>query len=166
MDKITQNMSITSPLCRNNSNKWFGNLTDIYIPNDIVELLSLGYKFNYKSILDKENTIKTIKTVKEVFARYIYNNKNFDEDEVNIIRHNVINSLQHSNNKKIKHIGIEDRNFARKLKDAKVFSKNSNVSFAPADKGTTTVAMTRDSYMHQMHSLLSDASTYKVVNSK
>lgn len=102
LTKIIPNRPVASPLVQVNSNSRFCNLMDIDIPDNVVEVLSLGHKFDCKTLLNKENIIKTIRSIESFFGRYNYKNINFDEDDVNMIRHNVINGWQLHNDDKNK----------------------------------------------------------------
>ena len=137
--------------------KWFCNLTNLDIPNEICEILSLGPKFCYSSELNIKNVIDILKNVETLI-----NLNEISNDCGNKIRGSIIDSIQTHKNR-TKHISYEDRIFSQKLKKATIFSKNHNILYTMADKGSVTVAITRDSYISKMNDLLSDNSNYEQV---
>ena len=88
---------------------------------------------------------------------------NLDNDTNNFIRSDIINSINNST-KRLRHITYEDRLFAQRLKSTKTFSKNNNILFTMADKGSVTVALNYNDYNNKMHKVLSDKNTYKKIN--
>ena len=114
------------------NNKWFKNLTDIQIPNYVVDTLSLGEKFNFKIDLNYKDFFEILKSVA------VFYNKNLDYDMINKIKRRslcIVNKNIHNK----QHININDRIISYKLEKTKKFMKdNKDILFTRADKGKIT----------------------------
>ena len=85
--------------------KWLKNLTNVQIPQDVIDVLSLGENFNFNANLKKSDFFEIFKFIQHS----IYNN-NYDENNVKKIRRKVIGIVnQHLHNKK--HINFFDKQF-------------------------------------------------------
>lgn len=141
------------------SEKWFHNLTDLEIPKDIIEIVSLGPKFNFQHTLDKENIIKTIKNTQQLLD---YNNQ--DDDIKSSIKTLIVDTIL-SHKEPPRHISYKEKINILKLKKASAYSKENKIMYTVADKGGATVAIKVDDYKVKMKEMLSDTNTYKKLDS-
>lgn len=141
------------------TNTWFKNLTEIDIPRDVIEVASLGNKFNFtKPNIQKNDIINVVKNVENSLY-------NFDPQTQNKIRHIITDSIstQQKANKKMKHINKFEKDLTEKLERTSTFlNENNDIFFTPADKGNVTVALKRNDYIQKVELLLSDEDTYKI----
>ena len=142
----------------NNTSNWFINLTDIDIPKEVINTVSMGYKFSVKSGLNNNDAIQTIKNVE-----YIIDKNHFDDEVIDDIRYSTISCInQHLN--RTRHINAIDRKFYTDVCLTKKFLRaQGNLFFTNADKGNSTVACYTDYYYKEMEELLNDESTYKKI---
>ena len=96
------------------------------------------------------------------------NNNNFHNNSEIIpndfIRHKIIDSLLYSEINS-QHINNEDRIFENKVIITKKFLKeNKQMFFTLADEGSVTVCIDYNEYVQKANILLSDASTYGIIN--
>ncbi|KAJ8672087.1 hypothetical protein QAD02_003346 [Eretmocerus hayati] len=103
-------------------------MTDIGIPESIVEVVSLGPKYSHSSRMDTHTTIEAIKNVEKLLGTFP-----FDDELATIIRSNVVENIHSHSKKQKKHIKYEDRLIAQKIKESKEFSKENEVLFTMAD---------------------------------
>ena len=141
------------------SDKWFHNLTNIEIPPQIVNFVSLGPKFTQKCIMDKSLAIESIKNVE-----YFLNSHEFPSDIKTNIRCSVIEETK-SALTRTEHISKENRLFSKTLGLIKQFCNDKKILFTHANKGSSTVAMNVIDYENKMLLLLADESNYKVLES-
>ena len=138
--------------------KWIKNLSDIQIPENVIDVVSLGPNYNVREKLTKSDLVLTVKNL-EYSLRKIEDGHTIK----NNIRESVTNALINEMGK-VRHISSQDREFSKKLVDMNNFLKqNSNVFFTRADKGNLTVCMNKTDYVNKMNALLDDKRTYKIV---
>lgn len=138
---------------------WFVNLTEDSIPDEIVDVVSLGSKYAPTSHLDQATIIDTIKNLEGLVS-----SQTFSDDQKRLLRGVLIDNVDHYSRTKA-HVPAEDRLFAQKLAHVRNYLKNhTDTFFTLADKGNVTVALSRSTYCSKMSSLLADESTYRVVN--
>ena len=126
---------------KTNKDSWFRNLSDLQIPSDVVDIVSLGPNDSVPQKISKQDVIDTIKNVESSLLSLDINS-----DLKNEIREKVTNNIMHNFNKDT-HISMKDRNFANKLKVTKQFLKNNpDIVFANADKGNLTVCLKKSTY--------------------
>lgn len=126
---------------------------------EIIEVASLGPKFNLKTCFNESDAVTTIKNVENQLNRF--NNLNlFQKNNIrSTITQSILYNLKNkpSLNKFVKQL---DRN----LKSTKKFLKNNNdIFFTKADKGNVTVCLDKLNYCSKMEHLLSDKKTYEIV---
>lgn len=144
---------------------WFKNLSSNEIPNEIIQIVSLGQKFNLNKNLDEKSIINIIKNVEHLIERDGYSDQdghfsNTDiEDIRNIIIRNILNNMN-----KTRHISYIEKVFEHQVNMCRKFLKNNpNIFFTMADKGNVTVALDREEYVRNVNVLLSDTTTYLVL---
>ena len=140
-----------------NKNNWVINLTKESIPQDVLDVVSLGCNFNLKPKFTTQNIFTTVKNVEHSLCNkeFAYNKEVRDIIVENIIKHN-------DNNSSFSKYDIE---FSKKVKTAKNFLKeHKNICFTCADKGNVTVCVNTDEYCEQMENIFSDTKTYKIIN--
>lgn len=138
-----------------NNEKWFKNISDVDIPSDIVDFLSLGSKFGIAPTGKNLNVKRFLADVENIIVEHP------DEDQ-NILRaqitNNITNFLSHSANQKLTTI---QKQFFR----TKHFLKsNPNLYIVQADKGGCTVAMNKHDYSSKLKLLLEDCNTYTLLS--
>lgn len=135
--------------------KWFINLTNVDIPNDICWLLSLGPKFSLP-IQQKEFPIfKFIADIENVLTCDI--NEESRETKRSKVSH-LLNKQKFSNEIK----SPIDAEIIRIYKNThQFFNRNKDLVIVLADKGNRTVVMTKTDYKSKMFDLLSDQNTYR-----
>ena len=141
-----------------NKSDWVKNFSDTDIPNNVIDVVSMGPNYSQNNFVSNNDILFTVKNVES--ALFNLNVENHEKDK---IRRNICNII---NNQKIKksHIPLQDRLFARKLKDTKCFLKsNNNIFFTRADKGNVTVCLNKSSYFQKMNTLLSNTNIYKPI---
>ena len=141
--------------------EWIFNLSPIPLPQDVIDVVSLGQKFNtpYNS-LSKQDILATVKNVENSLKRTEIDNSVKDE-----IRQNMVNNLKYYK-KSTYSISPEDREFARKLSSTKIFlqSNSKKLFFTHADKGNLTVCLNKIDYTKKMDTLFSDPNTYTILS--
>ena len=101
---------------------WFKNLTNVDIPQEVIDTVSLGDKFSVnRQKIYKNDKIELIKCVES-------NLNNLDEKHHNEIRLNLVNSIQNSSFKqqKIRHINHFENKINQNLKITNNFVDNNN----------------------------------------
>lgn len=135
----------------------FKNLTNLEIPKNVVEIVSLGPKFNKtKNHIDKKDAINIIKNVE-------YGLRTFqtDNDSKQKLKSGIIGIIK-NNSKNKKHISREERIFNKKIKDTYFFKKqHPDIMFTNSDKGAVTVCIYTEEYKKQMNTIFHDKSVYK-----
>lgn len=173
--KILKNLEkkFQSIVARNNANKpnsidktkWIKNLTNVPLPQDVSEIVSLGRKHALPTDIGKKEIITTIKNLEEKLE-FAERSKIIDKNTSDEIRISVTQCLKSSSRSK-SHITREDKDFNKKLKKTKSFIKeNPSIFFTNADKGNLTVCLYRSEYNAKMNELLSDENFYKVIKKK
>ena len=134
---------------------WFVNTTNIEIPTDIKNFLSLGPKFSLP-FLRKDINIPTLLSDVEFII------KQFPDEKRNIIRAkatNIITNFIHNpkNN--------DDKFYSKILNKTRTFLKaNKNLIITNSDKGNKTVILTREDYINKSKILLNDTKFYVQIN--
>ena len=141
-----------------NRDNWIKNISDVQIPDDVIDVASLGPKFNVPKIdLSSRDVLTSIKNIE-----YALDSINIDKNIVDDIRESFVGALEQSA-KKVDHIPQSDRDFAKKLSNTKLFLKNNNnIFFTRADKGNLTVCMNVSDYKLKMNTLFQDKKFYSV----
>lgn len=142
----------------NDNKKWLVNLTSVDVPEEVVNLLSLGPKFNLpvdahnfdlkRLLMYLENIINELKT-----------------DTKNVVRGKITNIITNYMGTGRTCDGLHSilRNY---LKKTKIFLKdNPSVMITKADKGSTTVIIDKTDYINKSKGMLDDINVYKVLNS-
>lgn len=151
MDPSNFKISITSVFDK--QDKWFVNLSNSIIPEEVQSLLQLGENFCLPNINKQKTTIDLIKKVEHNISRLPAN-----------IRLTIRNrSLQIIN--KFSHSNIRKSPVNKILINASTITKNfmqdnPNIIFSRADKGNVTVAMDKNTYLSKMLDLFKDSNTY------
>jgi len=120
--------------------------------------LQLGDRFSLPSSSSPKNAIHEI-------IKYIESNiKDFHIDNQTRIR-NIITPLFH----KFLHIKTQKNFVNQKVTSSinhtrKFCHKNPNIIFTRADKGNTTIALNKITYINAMEEALKDVNTYTIVN--
>ena len=134
---------------------WVKNFTETIIPNEVIDIVSLGPDHSVSYKFSKQNVIDTIKNLEPSLLSL-----DIQENLKNEIREKVTCNIN-NNLKKQYHISNEDRIFSKKLKTTKIFFFNyPDIFFTNADKGNVTVCLQKSTYYTKMLNLLSDTSTY------
>jgi len=138
---------------------WFKNLTEYQIPDNVIDIVSLGPKFSPPHEINRNIITDYIKNIENFI-----NTHNVNEKLANIVRNDLIDNIN-NNTRKTKHINVKDRMFAQKLNETKYFLKNhKDLIFTQADKGNTTVAISKKDYVKKIQSSLADENTYTKVD--
>lgn len=138
----------------NNSNtKWFINKTDLEFPRNVENILALGEKFNLpygeKNLPIEQLIIDT---------EYIINS-NTDENIRTEKRNKVVNII--TNFLSYNRVDKGDTKLIRDEAETRIFLKeNPEIVILKADKGNSTVAMSKTDFLHKGNELLSDTNTY------
>lgn len=135
------------------NSKWFKNLSDVNIPQDISDLLSLGPKFavpcEEKSRLRLDRFLADVENIIEELPD---NSKDLTRASTTNV---ITNFVQNSHVKQLSSIG-------RAYKMAKNFLKeHPQLLILQSDKGGCTVAMNKTEYHEKTRTLLQDEKTYK-----
>ena len=141
------------------NNNWCCNISETYIPQNIVETIALGPKFalpyinikeipTYKILTDTESIIQNIK----------------DQHDQDIARFQISNAIYSFLNHKF-NTTAKDKFIYNSFLDAKNFLKqNSNIIVLKSDKGNKSVIMNRADYKEKIYSLISDQNNYKILD--
>lgn len=133
--------------------KWFKNLTDIVIPDEIQQFLSLGPKFSVCP------TIKDIR-IDSLLADLEDIIDNFNENDKNLYRAqftNIITNYLHFNNNNIDQLTLIFNKCKMYLK------QHPEICIINSDKGNVTVTMYKDDYIRRSQILLDDTKYYKPI---
>jgi len=162
-DSITVNISpnnFSEPYYLDSiQDEWFVNLSDVEFPSEVQRLLQLGDRFGLPPFehLKKRNTINFIKHIENNIHKLKLN----DENNVNI-RNLSVSFIYKFNNISLLH---NDRILLTMYNSTRTFLKqHPEVLVTRADKGNITVALNYNKYITQMEDMLSDISTYEVIN--
>lgn len=141
----------------NKNEKWFSNLTEVSFPVNVQNLLALGENFNLP--YDKYNlpVKQVVIDVESIIDQIPDENVKIDKRNRTV---NIITNYLQSNNK-----NKNDLNLLKYEKETKIFLKeNPDILILKADKGNTTVAMTKSQYIEKTQTLLSDHNTYTLLD--
>ncbi|XP_015115626.1 uncharacterized protein LOC107040185 [Diachasma alloeum] len=135
--------------------KWLVNLTEEYIPDDVLDVACLGKKFGVPIIRRKDvpvhNIIATLESNMNLFEKD-------QQDEVRTICVDVISNFMRQERPP------RYPELMEKIKSAREFKKSHpEILFLKADKGNITVAVNREQYISKMSALLGDSTTYTVI---
>lgn len=143
--------------------EWLENLTDVNVPEHVVEILSLGSNFAMPLENNKEIPIPDILASVEISINKLPTQ---EKDE---IRANLCNILTNYKNKNITHLKNKNQKkinqkLCQKYKKTKKFLKeNNDLLILRPDKSNKTIIMTKDNYNGKMEKLLNDKTTYKTI---
>ena len=149
-----ENLKITQlPKFITDKENWVVNISNKQIPNNVLEILSLGGKFNY---IHTKNTLP----INKIVTNIEYNLHNIPIIERNKIRCDISYWLQNlAFNVNIYNMGC--LNLTTKISQTKNFINNNNdLIILNADKSNKTVIMNKTDYNIKIFNLLSDSSTY------
>jgi len=138
--------------------KWFINLTNKTIPEEVSNLLQLGEGFSFPFYKNKGKAV--FEFIKDIEGRDSCKNS----DQRLKIRNTLVTELQRflDNNQYINNIQKELEYFLKKTKE---FCKdNVDIIFTKADKGNMTVALERTYYTENVNLMLKDSTTYEIIN--
>lgn len=137
-----------------NNDKWFINFSNVLIPDNIKNFLSLGHKFSIHLAPKSSNLFKLLAEVENLLEAF----PAYARDQYRARITNIITNFIHSrslNNGEFYQSFIECRHFLR---------QNDNLLILKADKGNVTVAMNRDDYNVKVCELLFDNNVYLPIN--
>ena len=89
--------------------QFFKNLTDVQIPDDIIDVVSLGPKFRIKKGCDKKDIVDTVKNVE-----FSLMNSELSPSKQSTIRQKIVTNLTSAFFKQ-RHVKPQDKIFKRKL---------------------------------------------------
>jgi len=142
----------------NNTNtRWFRNLSDIHIPEEVFKLLQFGDKFSLSVLYNKKLAIhEVIKDVESNIKKSCLENQTRIRNMIIPQFHNFL------------HIKLPKNNINDKLTSLLNYTidfhqKNPEIIFTWADKGNITVALNRNTYIKKMEKLLEDTNTYRLI---
>ena len=135
--------------------KWFKNLTGNQIPENVAKIASLGINFG---VTIKKREIPTYTIIADIESNINKINPE-SHDEMRLKVANAVNNFKKCGNEhKSKFVQP-----VKEIKEARNFVKNNpDIVFTRADKGNTTVALTRTDYNEKVKNLLQDENTYQV----
>lgn len=137
------------------NSKWFRNISNIEIPKDIQDFLSLGPKFGISPTYEQLNIKNFLADVETIIDEVPEVNKNMLRAK---ITNNITNFQNHFEAIKLTPI----QQIFKKAN--KFINDNNDLYILQADKGGCTVAMNKNDYMLKVETLLSDISTYVLKN--
>ncbi|XP_060518421.1 uncharacterized protein LOC132697147 [Cylas formicarius] len=144
MDTIVQNKN------------WVENLTNIYIPRNVLEIFSLGPDFAVPISQPKEIPIPNIISSIESALR------NCSTDARNDYRSKCCNIIRNYKNKQNWTANQTQNMLVKKVKETQHFLKqNPNIITLKPDKTNKTVIMYTTDYDNKINELLSDRATYR-----
>ena len=134
---------------------WLVNLTNITIPKEVCEILSLGDNFNFTNELNKSDYFELLKCLQFSMYRIIKRNNNSDKIYRKVI--SAVNKNLHNKN----HISYTDKQITKKLNLTKNFLKNNpDVLVTKANKGNSTVILTYEFYNNKVENELLNTDSY------
>ncbi|VEN48904.1 unnamed protein product [Callosobruchus maculatus] len=153
---LHKNSNIVFP---KSSNKFIKNLTDVEIPDQVMNVLSLGPKF---SIQHEKHEIPVLNLIKDVEC-CIQQRDNANKNALRSITTNILtNHLQNPQTS----YSIQEELLIKSFKSAKVFLKqNPNIFVTRSDKGNITVIMYKTDYEQKMIRLVHNEELYKALPS-
>lgn len=150
-NNLFNNDNIADKLFVDNS-KWYLNISNVDIPKDIADFLSLGPKFGVPVVGNQINVKRFLADVESVV-------ESVPEDDRNLLRarvaNNVTNFLNHPQTNSLPYLS------KMYLKTKKFLKQHPDLLIVKADKGGCTVAMNINDYNVKTEELLSDTSTYQ-----
>lgn len=142
----------------NTDEQMFKNLTEVEFPESTKWLIGLGPKF---AIAVANNEIPLIKIIAEVENILL---RNTEETERDAKRVRVCHILKKGLHRKFEDVFLKTF-IGNALKETQQFLKSHReIIIVKADKGNCSVAMLKSEYKEKMDILLSDTSTYEVLN--
>ena len=133
----------------------FTNLTNVEIPKEVKEIVSLGPNFCTNSLPSKQDVSETIKNVESAL-----NVLKIEHTQKHSIRHKIVNHIWGVRNSAT-HLSKIDRSVREKINVTKEFLKEKNkIFFTMSDKGNRSVCIEKDVYKQKIGALLNDTSTY------
>lgn len=156
LEKLTQKSAHKNAnVCPN----WLENMTDIEIPNDVADILSLGPKFSMP--LEKI----TEKHIDDIIASVESGIKHLTNDKADSIRHKITHAiLRQKNHNNSNNRSLEAKILKQKINKTKTFIKNNpNIYIITPDKSNKTIIIDKKIYEEKMKAHLSDTTTYKKI---
>lgn len=139
----------------NSSSKWFKNVSNIQIPDDIRSFLSLGPRFSVEIPKKEVSVQKLLADVDNIINRFQ------GENRQNILRAKTTYLITEF----LKKTPDITNNFQSLYYKTKKFLKdNPELLILKADKGNVTVAMNKHTYGELAESILGDEKYYKKIN--
>jgi len=139
--------------------KWFINKSDVEFPPEVQKLLQLGDRFGLP-LFEHHKNRNIISLIKNV-ENNIHNLKLSEEIDINI-RNSAVSCINRVNNISPSY---DDRILFSMYNSTKLFlKKHPEILVTRADKGNVTVALNHKEYVSKMEDLLSDRTTYEVIN--
>ncbi|XP_044764379.1 uncharacterized protein LOC123320947 [Coccinella septempunctata] len=140
-------------LFQDNSN-WFRNLSDIEIPRDVSDFLSLGPDFSV-GYINKRSLIKNVlMDVENILSEVPQEQRDITRAQTT----NIITNFNHRSD------GVKQTHLQRLFRKTQKFLKNNpELYIVRADKGGSTVAMNKQGYIEKTKVLLADERTYRTL---
>jgi len=129
---------------------WFINVSNIFIPNDIIGLLQLDESFCLPTQNKDRDIVECIKSVENNFYKHGLSSNTFRNKVFPLIKSTK------NNNRCKTDLDI----FSAASSTKKFVSCNSSVVFTRANKGNIVVALDRIDYINKMEKNLSDTNTF------
>uniref|UniRef100_A0A0C9RM79 AI1 protein n=1 Tax=Fopius arisanus TaxID=64838 RepID=A0A0C9RM79_9HYME len=137
--------------------KWLINLTEEYIPDDVLDVACLGKKFGVPIIRKKDIPVSNI------IASIESNMNIIEKDQRNAIRSICVDVISNFLRQRVT---PRFPQLLEKVKAAKIFKiSHPDIIFLKADKGNVTVAVNKKFYVSKMSELLGDSFTYRIIRS-
>lgn len=157
-EKIMYKYKAVNPLVQIVKDKWIINISNKVIPENVLNVLSLGDKFALP--FNRNNEIERSNFIVDIIKNFEYSCFRLTNNIANKAR-DVICSLV-GGLSVVRHVNCIDRYLSESFSLCKNFLRNNNdIMVTKADKGQTTVVMNKSAYIHQMNVLLEDQNTYK-----
>jgi len=137
---------------------WFVNLSQAYIPTEVIKVVQLGNKFSLPASFNKKLTVHEL--IKDVES----NIKSFHLDNKIKIRNTIIPQLHKFLHLKSP-IDTTLKTLASLINYTNSFCQtNLEIIFTRADKGNITVALNKYNYIKEMEDALGDTNIYIPIN--
>lgn len=141
----------------NPPDKWLTNLTSKELPQNVSNVLALRQKFNVKQDNKSVNTAQIIANVEPEIQKLGSEAKT----ELRLKLANIITNFKQMRTR----YSTKERFLKEQLQETKTYLKdNDDILVVNADKGNTTVIITKEEYHQKMMSHLNDRTTYEVLN--
>ena len=162
-----KNVNKINKLLKNSSNEknkfnpnWIENLTNIDIPEDVSEILSLGP--NYATPFQSSSELPIADIISSIETS-IFTLNSETKDTLRSTVCNIITNYKNNFNKNCKN-STPQKNITKKLNRTKSFLKtHKDLKILVSDKSNKTVIMHTHDYNNKMSNLLQDSSTYKQI---